>query len=155
MQSEYVCLVVQKAPRFGSSLWALVPEDRRTEHELERIGGCDDVIQLYCPAHLDANANVSQSSSSLTTVTLLMPGPSSSPPPKRIRHESTSPKAEIDDDFDLGPEIEVDEDHCTICLQPVADRAVIPACSHEFCFECLMIWSRKNLIRFHCAILIP
>lgn len=73
-----------------------------------------------------------------------MPGPSSSPPPKRIKRESTSPKAEIGDDFDLGPEIEVDEDHCTICLQPIADRAVIPACSHEFCFECLMIWSRKN-----------
>ena len=73
-----------------------------------------------------------------------MPGPSSSPPPKRIKRESTSPKAENDDDLAFGPEVEVDEDHCTICLQPIADRAVIPTCSHEFCFECLMIWSRKN-----------
>ena len=71
------------------------------------------------------------------------------PPLKRIKRESASPK---DDDITLVPgpeveievEVEVDEDHCAICLQPIADRAVIPACSHEFCFECLMIWSRKN-----------
>jgi hypothetical protein len=73
------------------------------------------------------------------------------PPPKRIKRESASPKADNDDDLALvsGQEVEVeveaDEDLCTICLQPIADRAVIPTCSHEFCFECLMIWSRKNL----------
>lgn len=75
---------------------------------------------------------------------------STPPPPKRIKCESASPKADNDEDITLvpGPEVEVeveaDEDHCTICLQPIADRAVIPTCSHEFCFECLMIWSRKN-----------
>ena len=52
-----------------------------------------------------------------------------------------TPKAENDDD-DL--DAEVDEDHCTICLQAIVDRALIPECSHEFCFECLMIWSGKN-----------
>jgi hypothetical protein len=43
---------------------------------------------------------------------------------------------------------EVDEDHCTICLQDIVDRALIPECSHEFCFECLMIWSGKKVIEF-------
>ncbi|KAN0111875.1 hypothetical protein V8E52_008081, partial [Russula decolorans] len=38
----------------------------------------------------------------------------------------------------------VDEDHCTICLQTIVDRALIPECSHEFCFECLMIWSEQS-----------
>jgi len=78
------------------------------------------------------------------TVSCPMPGPSSTPPPKRIKLESASPKADNDDDFGFEPDTEVDEDHCTICLQSIADRAVIPACSHEFCFECLMIWSRKS-----------
>lgn len=49
---------------------------------------------------------------------------------------------------DHVPELdaEVDEDHCTICLQAIVDRALIPECSHEFCFECLMIWSGKKLL---------
>ena len=38
-------------------------------------------------------------------------------------------------------EEKIDEDHCTICLQPIVDRTVVPTCSHEFCFECLMVWS--------------
>jgi hypothetical protein len=33
------------------------------------------------------------------------------------------------------------EDCCTICLQPISDRTVIPTCSHEFCFECLLLWT--------------
>jgi C3HC4-type zinc finger (RING finger) protein len=52
-----------------------------------------------------------------------------------------TPKAENDDHV---LDAEVDEDHCTICLQAIVDRALIPECSHEFCFECLMIWSGKN-----------
>ena len=39
---------------------------------------------------------------------------------------------------------EVDEDHCSICLQLVVDRTVIPECSHEFCFDCLLTWTSKN-----------
>jgi hypothetical protein len=75
-----------------------------------------------------------------------MHDPSTPPPPKRIKRESASPKVNNNDDLtpESEVEIEVDEEHCTICLQPIADRAVIPTCSHEFCFECLMIWSRKN-----------
>ena len=48
------------------------------------------------------------------------------------------------DDHSLELDAEVDEDHCTICLQAVVDRALIPECSHEFCFECLMIWSGEK-----------
>ncbi|KAI9440282.1 hypothetical protein F5148DRAFT_1258756 [Russula earlei] len=70
-----------------------------------------------------------------------MASPSSS---KRIKlAHGSSPEAES---LLLTPELdaEVDEDICTICLQPIADRAVIPTCSHEFCFECLMIWSEQS-----------
>ena len=48
------------------------------------------------------------------------------------------------DDHVLELDAAVDEDHCTICLQAIVDRALIPECSHEFCFECLMIWSGKK-----------
>jgi hypothetical protein len=33
------------------------------------------------------------------------------------------------------------EDCCTICLQTLSNRTVIPLCSHEFCFECLLLWT--------------
>jgi hypothetical protein len=36
---------------------------------------------------------------------------------------------------------EADDEQCTICLQPIVDRTLVPTCSHEFCFECLMVWS--------------
>lgn len=52
------------------------------------------------------------------------------------------------DDPVLELDAEVDEDHCTICLQAIVDRALIPECSHEFCFECLMIWSGKKVVEF-------
>jgi len=31
--------------------------------------------------------------------------------------------------------------NCSICLQPMEDRTIIPKCSHEFCFNCLIIWT--------------
>ncbi|KAH9977465.1 hypothetical protein BJV74DRAFT_860853 [Russula compacta] len=60
-----------------------------------------------------------------------------------LEPELVPPKGENDD---LEPELdaEVDEDHCAICLQAIADRAVIPTCSHDFCFECLLIWSEQS-----------
>ena len=48
------------------------------------------------------------------------------------------------DDHGLELDADVEEDHCTICLQAIVDRALIPECSHEFCFECLMIWSGEK-----------
>lgn len=74
-----------------------------------------------------------------------------SPPAKRVklgsRSSSRSPSIQeispprietekLDGDADT-----VDEEHCSICLQPFVDRTVVPACSHEFCFECLLIWT--------------
>ena len=53
---------------------------------------------------------------------------------KRIKLDQISPQVDssvLDDDLD----------HCTICLQSVVDRTVVPTCSHEFCFECLLVWT--------------
>lgn len=55
-----------------------------------------------------------------------------SPPHKKPK---VSPEAEEQD---------TDEEHCSICLQPIADRTVVPTCSHEFCFECLLIWTEQS-----------
>ncbi|KAM5545730.1 hypothetical protein V8D89_000768 [Ganoderma adspersum] len=72
-----------------------------------------------------------------------------SPPTKRIKLES-SPHLEADV---ILPIVDADEDdegegadgeHCSICLQPYADRTMIPTCSHEFCFECLLIWTDQS-----------
>ncbi|KAL4066562.1 hypothetical protein J3A83DRAFT_4257634 [Scleroderma citrinum] len=36
------------------------------------------------------------------------------------------------------------EDNCTICLQPLLDRTIIPTCTHEFCFECILMWADQS-----------
>lgn len=61
-------------------------------------------------------------------------------PAKRIKLEDSSPP-DINFEETDAAEAEGGEDHCTICLQPIVDRTVMPLCSHEFCFECLMVWS--------------
>lgn len=61
-----------------------------------------------------------------------------SPPIKRIKLESPPPAGFAD--MEETEEDAVGE-HCSICLQPYADRTVIPTCSHEFCLECLLIWT--------------
>jgi len=38
----------------------------------------------------------------------------------------------------------IDNSNCTICLQHIIDRTVIPICSHEFCFECIRLWSDQS-----------
>lgn len=74
----------------------------------------------------------------------------SPPSAKRIKLEDIYPPAkdadtekEMDTTADLegGDESEVEEDNCSICLQELVDRTVIPKCSHEFCFECLLVWT--------------
>lgn len=72
-----------------------------------------------------------------------------SPPLKRAKLEYTSEPPVADEDVvpaDFAKEqedleSEVDDDHCSICLQAFVDRTVIPSCSHEFCFECILVWS--------------
>lgn len=48
------------------------------------------------------------------------------------------PNPELPPEPESGTEI--DEEHCTICLHAFVDRTLVPTCSHEFCFDCLMIW---------------
>ncbi|KZP09355.1 hypothetical protein FIBSPDRAFT_760078, partial [Athelia psychrophila] len=33
---------------------------------------------------------------------------------------------------------------CSICLQPLVDRTVIPTSAHESCFECIMVWTEQS-----------
>lgn len=62
----------------------------------------------------------------------------SSPPSKRLKLEPQStPK------LDPNEDVSEDENHCSICLQVIDDQTVIPNCSHEFCFECLLIWTSE------------
>ena len=71
----------------------------------------------------------------------------SPPPPKRIKLESPSPESpHSDHDPSLEREGEEDvDDQCSICLQRLSDRTLIPRCSHEFCFECLVIWTGTSV----------
>ncbi|KAI0073978.1 hypothetical protein K474DRAFT_1665964 [Panus rudis PR-1116 ss-1] len=69
-----------------------------------------------------------------------------SPPHKRIKLESPPSSSlslpnEVEEE---DVEDESDVEQCSICLQPIADRTVIPTCSHEFCFECLLIWTDQS-----------
>jgi len=72
---------------------------------------------------------------------------SSPPTAKRIKLEELEIQADLHDldaATDILGEDECSGEHentCSICLQTVVDRTVIPKCSHEFCFECLLIWT--------------
>ena len=75
---------------------------------------------------------------------------SSPPTAKRIKleeFESQDKLHELDTATDIVDEDESEkhnvdnENNCSICLQLVVDRTVIPKCSHEFCFECLLVWT--------------
>jgi hypothetical protein len=75
---------------------------------------------------------------------------SSPPTAKRIKLEEFESQAKLHEldtatallDEDESGEHTVDnENTCSICLQLVVDRTVIPKCSHEFCFECLLVWT--------------
>ncbi|KZT30048.1 hypothetical protein NEOLEDRAFT_1020686, partial [Neolentinus lepideus HHB14362 ss-1] len=67
--------------------------------------------------------------------------------PKRVRLDDSRsssveevsrppPKYDVED--------EVEREQCSICLQSIEDRTVIPTCSHEFCFECLLVWTEQS-----------
>ena len=77
---------------------------------------------------------------------------------KTSRSSSRSAKRvkldEDDTNHDLlikgNTDLEIDEDSetcCTICLQQMVDRTVIPKCSHDFCFECLLVWTGPSLFK--------
>ncbi|KAF4582688.1 hypothetical protein EYR40_002612 [Pleurotus pulmonarius] len=66
---------------------------------------------------------------------------SSSPVSKRIKLEE--PQDTVSFQQSSQPN-ESTEDNCSICLQSISDRTVVPLCSHEFCFECLLIWTDQS-----------
>ncbi|KIK97813.1 hypothetical protein PAXRUDRAFT_824533 [Paxillus rubicundulus Ve08.2h10] len=72
-----------------------------------------------------------------------------SPPSKRIKLES-SPSPSPEQQFVTGPAVNGDsedtepEDRCSICLQSFLDRTIISTCAHEFCFECILLWSEQS-----------
>lgn len=96
-----------------------------------------------------------------TNLTIRKPSPSRSRPNKRVKlEESPSPgpspggkvtqisKAEDFADTEEDEEIKEDYDHqCSICLQRLVDRTVIPTCAHEFCFECILVWTGTSQTR--------
>ncbi|KAF9232392.1 hypothetical protein BU15DRAFT_55083 [Melanogaster broomeanus] len=72
-----------------------------------------------------------------------------SPPSKRIKLESSPsppPEAQLPKDPDLNnnDHENLEQNQCSICLQSYLDRAIIPTCAHEFCFECILLWSEQS-----------
>lgn len=80
----------------------------------------------------------------------------SKPEAKRAKLEHESPiyvRGDSEDETPLtvgvpmeGDELKANSDNegqnnCSICLEALIDRTVIPKCSHEFCFECLLVWT--------------
>lgn len=60
--------------------------------------------------------------------------------PKLKRLESSEVQ-EIEGPLSEDDSDEFDGDHCSICLQLYNDRTVIPDCSHEFCYDCIVTWT--------------
>nr|GAT61208.1 RING finger domain protein [Mycena chlorophos] len=60
--------------------------------------------------------------------------------PKRARIATSAPEGVLDDS-EVAKSVADDEDRCSICLQSMLDRTVVPICSHEFCFDCLLVWT--------------
>ncbi|KAH8111569.1 hypothetical protein DFH11DRAFT_1612355 [Phellopilus nigrolimitatus] len=67
-----------------------------------------------------------------------------SPSAKRIKLESDPEDDDLKGAVPNDPEEDLDGDHCSICLQLFVDRTVIPECSHEFCFDCILIWTGQS-----------
>ncbi|KAF9467489.1 hypothetical protein BDZ94DRAFT_1248237 [Collybia nuda] len=74
------------------------------------------------------------------------------PPSKRLKLDPNHPlkdnkvseEPQVQDE-ELPATSDEDFDHqCSICLQPIVDRTVLPTCSHEFCFDCLLLWSEQS-----------
>ncbi|KAF9002192.1 hypothetical protein BDQ17DRAFT_1243521 [Cyathus striatus] len=54
--------------------------------------------------------------------------------------------AAVVEDVD-GNDVIVEEEEgpaCSICLQTLEDRTVLPTCSHDFCFECILVWTEQS-----------
>lgn len=74
------------------------------------------------------------------------PEPASIPIKSEYKGASARNAIDVDSGEETDRRLDVEEDdqhNCSICLQPLVDRTVIPSCSHEFCFECILVWSGK------------
>ncbi|KAF5346848.1 hypothetical protein D9756_010626 [Leucocoprinus leucothites] len=68
--------------------------------------------------------------------------PTFSPPTKRVKLQEDEGSLSLPD---VGQETtEESDNNCSICLQAMEDRTVVPTCSHDFCFDCLMIWTAQS-----------
>ena len=65
---------------------------------------------------------------------------------KRIKLEDEDLTPTHDNSEGVEPNQDDLENSCSICLHSIADRTVIPKCSHEFCFECLLVWTGMSSI---------
>lgn len=79
---------------------------------------------------------------------------SSSRSTKRIKLDEDGPNPKGGDDLLVKghshTDLEIEEDSetcCTICLQQIVNRTVIPKCAHDFCFECLLVWTGPSLFK--------
>ncbi|KAF8553116.1 hypothetical protein OG21DRAFT_1414891 [Imleria badia] len=63
--------------------------------------------------------------------------------PKRIKLDPSLSPSEIDADPKNFTD-DAEQEHCTICLQSFLDRTIIPVCAHEFCLECILLWSEQS-----------
>ncbi|KAF9530723.1 hypothetical protein CPB83DRAFT_762476 [Crepidotus variabilis] len=77
--------------------------------------------------------------------------PSSTPVAKRVKldlEDDSLDPAGSEEQEDLADtrlnELDESENSCSICLQPVENRTVIPTCSHEFCFDCILVWTAQS-----------
>jgi hypothetical protein len=75
--------------------------------------------------------------------------------PRSRSSSSKRTKLEVEathNDLDLEEAANQDdsEDSCSICLHSIANRTVIPKCSHEFCFECLLVWT--GMFNYFCRL---
>ncbi|KAG8215641.1 hypothetical protein J3R82DRAFT_7511 [Butyriboletus roseoflavus] len=61
--------------------------------------------------------------------------PSPSPSPSSSPNDENPKESDSDD---------LNQEHCTICLQSFLDRTIVPVCAHEFCFECIFLWSEQS-----------
>ncbi|TYJ55817.1 hypothetical protein B9479_003469 [Cryptococcus floricola] len=51
----------------------------------------------------------------------------------------------VADDYEVGDEEGgADQERCIICLMGLNDRTIVGVCGHEFCFECICIWSNQS-----------
>ncbi|KAF7290813.1 Ring finger domain protein [Mycena indigotica] len=74
---------------------------------------------------------------------------SRSPSPKRVKMDSPPvTNTHFAETEEQQPETKIEEeedsDRCSICLQDIIDRTLVPICSHEFCFDCLLLWTDQS-----------